>query len=104
MMRMGARIDAFVKDDGLGVEKLLQGVVILRIAHMHDPGQPDGRAALLRGDEFAQGDLELDGVGVRVGDAGVGLGRRGVGGVSEGGAIHQRKRERAKNDESRFPH
>ena len=41
MMRMRVRIDPFVKHDRLPVEKMLQRVIILRLAQMHYPRQPD---------------------------------------------------------------
>src|SRR5882724_9662523 len=68
--------DALVKDERLRVELLLERRVIIRFADVRRADKPHGRPLAPRNSESARGDLELDRVVVRIGDAQVRRGRR----------------------------
>ena len=94
----GRPADALKQDPRLGVQMLLQRGKVIRFADVGYPRQPDGRSRATGGEEFAHGDLELDEVGVHIGDAHVGFGRRRYAGGAPsgrlpGGASGQQQRE-----------
>lgn len=99
---VGFGVDAFVEDDVVGVEVALQGAVIGRFPDVRGADEPDGGAATVFGNEFADGDLQLDGVRVGIGDAGVRLRRREVGLGGRGAAT--RRDERRQHEQQPFPH
>ncbi|MDB6064739.1 MAG: hypothetical protein JWR26_947, partial [Pedosphaera sp.] len=117
---MGFRIHTFKQHQRLGVQQFLERVIIIRFADVGGANEQNGRPATMGGEEFADGDLQLDGVGVGVGDAGVGLGfevgevgcgdrgrRIRVGGIGcgmRGATTCQPKGDRSQETEDEIPH
>src|SRR5262249_34909559 len=65
--------NAFEQDKGLVVQMLLESSVVLRITNVRYASQPDRWPVPASRDEFSHRDLELDNIGVAVGDTDVRL-------------------------------